>query len=145
MIKAGINPKTAISISNSFLISKSDDETLSTVDIFSINLFSGESSFIKAGSASSFIKKGSEVVKVSSNTFPIGILTNFNISTTYCKLTKNDIVLVMSDGITDTGEAWIENLIRNEINIVNLNDKILKTACSLRENDDDITSILVKI
>lgn len=145
MIRAGINPKTAISISNSFLISKSDDETLSTVDIFSINLFSGESSFIKAGSASSFIKKGSEVIKVSSNTFPIGILTNFNISTTYCKLNKNDIVLVMSDGITDTGEEWIENLIRNEINILNLNDKILKTARSLRENDDDITSILIKI
>ena len=145
MIRSGINPKTAISISNSFLISKSDDETLSTVDIFSINLFSGESSFIKAGSASSFIKKGNEVVKVSSDTFPIGILTNFNISTTYCKLTKNDIVLVMSDGITDTGEEWIENLIRNEINIVNLNDKILKTARSLRENDDDITSILIKV
>ena len=147
MIRSGIEPKTAISISNSFLISKSNDETLSTVDIFSINLFSGESSFIKAGSASSFIKKGNEVIKVSSDTFPIGILTSFNISTTYCKLAKNDIVLVVSDGITDTGEDWIENLIRNEINIVNLNDKILETACSLREpeNDDDITSILIKI
>ena len=147
MIRGGIDPKTAISISNSFLIAKSNDETLSTVDIFSINLFSGESSFIKAGSASSFIRKRSEVVKISSDTFPIGILTNFNISTTRCKLEKDDIVLMVSDGITDTGEDWIEDMIRNEINIVNLNNKILKSACELRKNinDDDITSILIKI
>ena len=147
MIRGGINPKTAISISNSFLIAKSNDETLSTVDIFSINLFSGESSFIKAGSASSFVKKRHEVIKISSDTFPIGILTNFNISTTRCKLGKDDLVLMVSDGITDTGEDWIEDMIKNEINIVNLNNKILKNACKLRKNinDDDITSILVKI
>ena len=147
MIRGGIDFKTSISIANSLLMSKSKDESLSTVDIFALDLYSGDAEFIKAGAASSFIRKGREIAKISSDTFPIGILSEFSVSKTHCKLEKEDLVFIVSDGITDTGEDWIENMIRDEFNIIELNDKILNQAIKLREeeNDDDITSIMIKI
>lgn len=147
MIRSGIDFKTSISIANSLLMSKSSDESLSTVDIFSLDLYSGDATFVKAGGASSFVRKGRDVAKISSETFPIGILSEFNLSKTNCKLQKEDIVLIVSDGITDTGEEWIENTLRNEINIMKLNDRIVNQALKFREegNDDDITSITIKI
>lgn len=147
MIRVGIDFKTSISIANSFLMSKSKDESLSTVDIFALDLYSRDAEFIKAGAASSFVRKGREVARISSDTFPIGILSEFSVSKTHCKLEKEDLVFIFSDGITDTGEDWIENMIRDEFNIIELNDKILNQAIKFREdgNDDDITSIMIKI
>lgn len=147
MVRVGIDFKTSISIANSFLMSKSKDESLSTVDIFALDLYSGNAEFIKAGAASSFVRKGREIARISSDTFPIGILSEFNVSKTHCKLEKEDLVFIFSDGITDTGEDWIENMIRDEFNIIELNDKILNQAIKFREDgsDDDITSIMIKI
>ena len=54
---------------------------------------------------------------------------------------------MVSDGITDTGEEWIETLLRNEINDIDIVDKIMKISNEKRANfsDDDMTVITVKL
>ena len=147
MLKSGIDIDTALFVANFVLMEKSDDESLATLDLLKINLFTGKSVFVKLGSASSFIKSENNITKVVSNSPPIGILPEIKINKTYFSLNENDQVLMVSDGVTDTGEKWVEDLFLNEINYVSISDKVMKKTQENRENykDDDITIISIKI
>ena len=147
MLRSGIDVETAIFVTNFVLIEKSQDESLATIDILTINLFTGKSSFVKFGSASSFIKNKNNITKIISNAPPIGILPEANVNKTKFTLEENDVILMVSDGVTDTGEVWIKELISNELSDINIVDKIIKSSLKRRElsNDDDITAITIKL
>lgn len=145
MLRNGVNIETVIFVTNFVLIEKSREESLATLDLLKINLFTGKSFFIKLGSSSSFIKSGNNVTKVPSNCPPIGILPEIKLDKIHFTLKENDIILMVSDGVTDTGEEWVEKLILNEITDINLSSKVLKIAKQKRESDDDITALSIKI
>ena len=147
MLRSGIDVETAIFVTNFVLIEKSQDESLATIDILTINLFTGKSSFVKFGSASSFIKNKNNITKIISNAPPIGILPEAKVNKTKFTLEENDVILMVSDGVTDTGEVWIKELISNELSDINIVDKIIKSSLKRRElsNDDDITAITIKL
>ena len=85
------------------------------------------------------------MTKIPSNCPPIGILPEIKLDKINFTLKENDIILMVSDGVTDTGEDWVEKLILNEITDINLSSKVLKIAKQKRESDDDITSLSIKI
>ena len=60
---------------------------------------------------------------------------------------KKSLGIMVSDGISDTGEEWIETLFRNEINDIDIVDKVMKISNEKRVNssDDDMTAIMVKL
>ena len=46
------------------MLVKSGDESLSTLDVVSVDLFTGHTDFMKAGAALSFIRKNGEMYRV---------------------------------------------------------------------------------
>ena len=88
-----------------------------------------------------------QITKIISNAPPIGILPEANVNKTKFTLEENDVILMVSDGVTDTGEVWIKELISNELSDINIVDKIIKSSLKRRElsNDDDITAITIKL
>jgi stage II sporulation protein E len=116
-LQSGFGIKTAINMINSALCLKLDYECFSTVDLMCVDLISGMTEFYKIGGAESFICKNGGVETVYSVSLPVGMLPDVKIQGQTKKLGDGDIVLMMSDGITEAGYGavrtdWLKKQIR---------------------------------
>lgn len=142
LLRAGFTCENALRIVNSALLVKSDDESLSTADCFSLDLFSGKASFVKAGSARSFIKHENRIVEIEPHSLPLGILRGADTSMETVSLDAGDVVVMVSDGADDGDCEWLtEELMQFEGEPSALAKNLLSLACARRSggHDDDIT------
>lgn len=149
LIKSGISFKTAVRITNSALLIKSEDEFLATLDVFCIDLFNGNVDIIKAGAPLTLIRKNGEIIKTDKPSLPIGILQDINISTDSDVLSKDDRVLMLSDGAISQGDEWLEDEIKNwqDEDAQSFSEHIVSTALKNKDEkfDDDITVLAMKM
>lgn len=112
LIRAGLSLDTALSITNSALSVKSDDESISTLDVAEIDLFSGDAVILKAGAAQSFYTCSGRVKAVEVPSTPLGILSKVAFSRYSLRLRGGDRLIMVSDGILGCGTGWIQDEIR---------------------------------
>ncbi|MBQ3928517.1 MAG: SpoIIE family protein phosphatase [Clostridia bacterium] len=147
LIKAGLGFDCSLKVVNSALLVKSDDESLATLDVVSVDLYSGLTDFMKAGAALSFIRKENDMYRVETPSLPVGILPDVEFTYTEDTLEPDDIIVMVSDGATATGEQWIERIIEKweDKSMQELADHINDEATARRNDghDDDITVIAV--
>lgn len=98
LIRAGFGFDCVVKTVNSALMVKSKDESLSTLDIVSIDLFKGEATFYKAGAAASLICRRGKTIRIERSSLPLGILRDVEFERVTGKLGDGDILLMMSDG-----------------------------------------------
>lgn len=150
LIKAGIGFDCALKIVNSALLVKSNEESLATLDIIKINMFTGEVQIMKAGATSTFIRKNGTVLKIDPPSLPTGILTDISFSKNKCNLQPGDKILMISDGVCACGDDWIEKELSkwsDKETEKEFSNKIVQQAQLFRNDgrDDDITAIAIKI
>lgn len=109
LLKAGFGYDCSLKILNSSMLFKSTDESLATMDIASIDLFTGATELYKAGAAPTMVRRGGHSGRAESNSLPIGILKDVGFDRAGIKLHANDILLMVSDGVTFDGTEWIRN------------------------------------
>lgn len=149
LIKAGINLPTAVKITNSVLLIKSEDEFLSTLDILCVDLFTGTTKLLKAGAPLTLIKRGKNVIRHMPDSLPIGILKEVNISEHSDTLAANDKILMVSDGAVSKSDEWLEDTLKSWENqdpqqiADSIVKKIVKNTSD--EFDDDITVIAISL
>lgn len=107
LIKAGFSYDCSLKIINSSMLFKSSDESLATLDIASIDLFTGDTNLYKAGAAPTLVRKNKHSGRAESKSLPIGILKSVSFDKAAIKLHHGDIVLLVSDGVTFDGTEWI--------------------------------------
>ncbi|MCL2014342.1 MAG: serine/threonine-protein phosphatase [Oscillospiraceae bacterium] len=107
LIKAGFGFDSAIRFINSSFLIKSQDESLATIDVGCIDLYTGTLELLKAGAATSFVLKGKSVIEIKNGSFPVGIIQGATFGKNKLKLTGGDLVVMVSDGVTASGEDWI--------------------------------------
>lgn len=100
-LEAGFSKETAVKMINSALVLRSDGKTFSTIDISSIDLYSGVCEFLKIGAATSFIRRGSWVETITSTSLPAGIFQQTDLEKTCRKLYDGDMVVMVTDGVLD--------------------------------------------
>lgn len=148
MLKSGFGYDCSLKIINSSMIFKSTDESLATVDIASIDLFSGECELLKAGAAPTFVKRGGRVGKAESRSLPPGILRDIHFDKANITLKPEDIVVMVSDGVTTENTGWINDILKTWSigSAQQLADEIALAARRRRSDghNDDIT-VLVAI
>lgn len=149
-VELGMDFNSSLKILNSALmINSKNEETLSTLDVVSIDLFSGNTKFMKAGSPITFLIKNNIVSKMDFESLPIGILNDASFSVKSTNLKSGDWVIMMSDGATDIGEEWIFDILnsRNYRTPRELSRILLNKAVKMRKNshDDDITVAAMRI
>lgn len=136
----------ALKIVNSVLDLKSTNESLATIDAVRFNLFSGKADFYKAGATVSFVRKNGKCFVVEASSLPAGILTDVSFAKDTYMLSKGDIVVMVSDGVTNGKTDWIISEIEqfNKSNPDILAQKIAGTVCdkSHGERRDDITVVV---
>lgn len=107
LIKAGFGYDCSLKILNSSMLFKSTDESLATVDIASIDLYTGETTLYKAGAAPTIIRRSGKTGKAQSTSLPAGILREIGFDSAVVKCKIGDIILMMSDGAVTQGTDWI--------------------------------------
>ncbi|MBP3442894.1 MAG: SpoIIE family protein phosphatase [Clostridia bacterium] len=150
LIKSGLSFDCALSITNSALLVKSSDESLATLDIVSIDLFTGKTDFMKAGAAATFIRHKDRVAQLEQASLPIGILKDISFSKATASLVKGDIILIVSDGILSECNNWIQHELQTWDTANSPDDLakfIVNSACERKigKHLDDMTAIAVYI
>jgi stage II sporulation protein E len=152
-IEAGFDREKAFSMVSSAVLSQNEDFGLTTLDLCSINLINGELDFIKAGAAPSFVKRGKRVDKITSDTLPLGSKERINPLTQTTRLTNNDMLIMVSDGIIDAIESEgiisVDELIGRSDALIphEISDMVLRYAISCQGGRirDDMTVLAVRI
>ncbi len=112
LIRSGISLDSALSITNSALSVKSDDESLSTLDVAEIDLFDGTTVICKAGAAPSFYTFSGRVKVAEIASTPLGILSKVKFNRFTLKLHGGDTLVMVSDGMLGCGQNWIKDEIK---------------------------------
>lgn len=143
LLKAGFGYDCSLRILNSSMLFKSTDESLATLDIASIDLFTGQVELYKAGAAPTLIRRSGRTGKAESTSLPAGILREISFDKAVVKCKIGDIVVLMSDGASVEGTDWIKGEIENwsDGTAEDLAERICEGAKRRRSDNhnDDIT------
>ena len=107
LLKAGFGFDSALSILNSAMLFKSTDESLATVDVAALDLYSGRLDMLKAGAAPTLVRRNGRCSVAKSTSLPAGILREIGFDKAAINLRAGDIILMMSDGVCADGVDWI--------------------------------------
>lgn len=106
MLSAGNCVETSLRMLNGVLRSKGgawESECSATVDLFTLDLLNGQASVIKSGAAPTYVRRGGDVFRLRAETVPLGILNAIDARRTALELRAGDVVIMVSDGVTDAG------------------------------------------
>lgn len=154
--KAGFGRAAAINTVNSIMSLKfSADEQFSTLDLNTVDLYSGEIDFVKVGAVPSFIKSGNKVKVIKSNTLPMGVLDKVDIDTVSSNVKNGDMIVTLSDGVLDYNnevvgkEDWLVDFLEkvSANTPKELAEQIIDKAKELSKDKikDDMTVVVSKI
>lgn len=152
-LKAGFSVRTALGMLNSSMCLNMDNEIYSTVDILSVNLYTGEAELYKIGSAETIINCGDEVRSVTSRSAPVGIVSEIHPDCRKLKLREGDTILMLTDGITEAGYSishteWLKKIIIKPFeNMDELSREVMDAALkkSRGRAKDDMSIIALRL
>lgn len=149
LLRSGLSADSSLQIVNSALMVKSEDESLSTLDLTGVDLYTGKVTLKKAGAPATFIRKNGRVMVREMPSLPVGILNGVKFSSDTVNLSSGDMVVMVSDGVITGDEKWLEKLIRswNEGSTQELARAVVDEAIKRRGDspDDDITALAIRI
>ena len=154
-LESGFDKDMAVSLINSVLVLKSNEDSSCTIDMSMIDLFNGEVEFVKIGAAPTYIKRAGKVDMIRSVSLPAGILPGIDAELAHRNVEGGDMVIMVTDGIIDSlagdepGDRQLIKLIQRieSLNPQQVADDILKEANSWCDDKpcDDLTVLVAKV
>lgn len=148
-LQAGIEPEHALSVLSSALALRGEASGgFTTVDLLQVDLFTGRGAVYKLGAAPSYLKRGTQVQRITGSALPAGLAAGEagKPDKLPVQLAPGDCVLLVSDGITGSGDdSWLRE------RLTHFNGKSPKelarelVAQSPQGATDDRTALLVRI
>ncbi len=150
-LKAGVEPETALGTVNEALALKGQETGgCTTVDLLTIELYTGLCSVYKFGAAPSYLRKGGSVSVIRGSALPAGILSGEKAKPDITRFRgqDGDWVILLSDGITGGEEdAWLRNALLDYggESPGELADKLLCLSQEKEKAPDDSILIAVRL
>jgi stage II sporulation protein E len=94
-----MNPETAMHTLHYMMSLNGLDDMYATLDLALIDLQNGRLWSWKAGSMSTYIKRGDDFIRLDSSSVPVGFLPSFSIEAKNEELKSGDIIVMMTDGM----------------------------------------------
>ncbi len=114
-LEAGFTKETAVRMINSALIVRSDAQVFSTIDISSLDLYTGICEFLKVGASTTFIRRENWVETISSTSLPAGVFHKLDLDASSKKLYDGDMVIMVTDGVMDALPADHQEALMKDI------------------------------
>lgn len=124
-LRAGISAADCVRTIGPALKLRTQGKQFVTLDISTIDLFTGTAEAVKCGAAPSFVRAvdGDGTVKVRrivSSTLPAGLEESGDMDVTQFQMGDNDALLLLSDGIVDadgSNAGWVEELLAESMHL----------------------------
>ena len=148
--KVGFDNETILNSVNR-LLTLSQEETYSTLDLCVLDLNNSIGDFIKLGCPNCYIKRKDETEVVAGSSLPIGILEEMRPNIESRVISDFDMLVFVSDGVSDAFDKYgnLQLFINNEqtINPQTLSEKILDKAIEFMGGEclDDLTVMCVRV
>lgn len=150
LMERGFQKDIAVSLINSALLTKSDEEFFATLDICLLDTDSGMAEFVKIGAARSYLIRRGKVEAIGCWTLPAGILEAVDVDVQSKQLRHGDIVVMITDGVADSAKgAWMEDLLEN-LPVGSVQETAEHVLAAARENWggeilDDMTVLVLRM
>ena len=145
---SGASSSTLIHMINS-IVRNVGEECSATVDLFSLDLITGEAIFIKSGASASYVKRKNSLFRIKSETMPLGIIKAVDAEKISAAVNVGDYVIMVSDGIMDSSEdsSWLPELLNgiSAESTEDMADLILAEAKNNSKAFDDMSVIVMKV
>lgn len=152
LLKAGFTAELAARLVNVALALKGDDESGATLDLISVDLYTGTARLFKAGAAPGFIVHGGKARAVGEASLPVGILGAVNGQSRVVHLAAGDLAVLVSDGLLVDGSGWVMQQLELSAAAGDAPENIAKTlvdAARARAEStgrpDDITAAVLRL
>lgn len=147
--KAGFEHDLVLENVNKFL-SIGGRDIFSAVDVCVADLKTGVADIIKIGSPSGYLKTSDSLIKISGASLPMGMLDEIKPTVRSLSMASGDILLVMSDGVSDCfTDGSLDDFINNlpTLNPSELCSKIVERAVALSQgaSKDDMSVAAFKL
>ncbi len=148
MLSAGNGKALSLDMLNDFLRARGE-ECSATVDLLEIDLLQGKASFVKSGSACSYVIRGDKLFRIASRSMPVGIAKESNAEEIAFELCDGDRILLMSDGVSTPCEenGWLGTALsgKGEEDAESLCETLLSYAREKTDRGDDMTVGIVTV
>ena len=116
VLETGLGAQMTVRLMDSAMAGEGSAESLPTLDLCSLDLYEGECTFLKAGAAASFIKRGSAVERITGTALPLGACGDAQPQPIKRSVSDGDYIVMMTDGMTEgwpngDGEKQLETLL----------------------------------
>ena len=113
-LDAGYTRGQTLTAVNGMMLLAGRGERFSTVDLLTLDLWTGQATLDKLGAAASWIAQGNALTCVTGDALPLGILETVDSRSSVVRLRGEDEVVLMTDGVEDAfpNRAALESAIR---------------------------------
>ena len=146
MLEAGFGTEASVNLLNSALYAQNEEDDHPTVDIRSLDLYTGECEICKVGGVATFWKTSGRVTCIGGESLPLGIFQKAQIERQMCQVEPGDLLVMMTDGVLDMMEDGEERMAQmleglQEQNPQEIAEKVLSYAICASEGRirDDMT------
>lgn len=146
LLRAGVSTDLTLKMINTIMLMKEDEDFYATVDLITIDRKTGSARFYKIGAAPTLIRRKNNVEEVKLSALPLGIVNGLKIRYVETTLKKDDWIIMMSDGVSDGGEALPGRMTSADgrrRDVGSLLGRIKETAASVRSADPQTMSDLI--
>ena len=115
-LEGGFSGSFTAKMINDTLLTGNEGKNMSTLDMCSIDLYTGETDFLKVGAAYGLVKRDGYVEKISSLGLPLGVFYNLEMNQYKKQLLDGDYVFLFSDGVLEhfqgeEGEEFLKEIV----------------------------------
>ena len=150
-LRAGMTPRSALKTVGEALALRGEAEGgFTTVDLAQIDLFTGRGAVLKLGAAPSYLRRGSQVERLSGSALPAGLVAQPEGEPDVfpLELQAGDCLVMVSDGITAGQEdGWLRQALEefDGLSPQELAGRLLADSRDKAGGSDDQTVIVVKL
>lgn len=147
LISSGVNYGSAVKLINSIMLAKSGEEAFATLDAVRVDLDECNLTVIKSGASATLMRHRGAVMKIASSSFPIGIYEQSEIFIRSCECDEGDIIIMLSDGISENEYKFIKELLLKDSDIKSIVDEICAKSGVFNpvSHNDDVTVIGMRV
>jgi len=149
-LRAGYTRSQALDVVNALMLMCTGREMYATMDLCMIDLHTGETAFEKLGACPSYVVRDGEVRAIGADTLPVGVLPDVESQTLRMTLRPDDVVILLTDGVTEAFPGGEEGLLTAIEKLYWLHpqavgDKLITLALGAGEAKDDMAVLCARV
>lgn len=151
-LEAGFSKETALRMINSSIVLQPDAPVFSTVDIASVDLYTGICEFLKIGAAASFLRRENGVECISGSGLPAGVSNELCLEPYRVRMYDGNLLFLVTDGVISVLPQGQEEALLKEMIMglgsgtpAEMAERLMEQVQVYGEAADDMTILVVGI